>query len=292
MSDGSNADGRIAEPTRRRVLAATSGALALRSGPIGAAADGERAETAGEQGARMPDGIRPFEPCPDATIGPSHVSCASATTDGCADDHPESVRLRSAVEATLADRYPTVGHLADDGFRPYFDVFDRDADGWSHWLHPDYVGDDSILDPERPESVLVDNHSWRAIGVMFIATREGDPVDPPAVYGDEDAAADRCAPWHAHVGLPARKAWWYYRTVHGDGRVLSLPCETPCVMHVWTVDHPDGVHAHDAPPREYREEPVADETGLDTAAEPGVDLLGPATLPEEIVPDWVASIRT
>ena len=227
--------------------------------------------------------------------------------DGCADDHPETETLREAVAETLEDRYPTVGTLIDDGFLPYFDTLDGDDDAYSHWLSPDYIGDDHTLDPDRPESVLVDNETWRAIGVMFIATDRGEPVDrPPVVYGDRDDlevddhhdddhhddhdhhhADEYCAPWHYHVGLPGRFAWWYYRQVHeGDyrGGEVLLPCETPCMMHVWTVSHPDSVYAHDPPPRETREDDPAD-AGFDTDAEPGEDRLDWEALPDSLEPE-------
>ena len=205
---------------------------------------------------------------------------------GCADDHPETVRLQAAVQAVLETRYPTVGDMVDDGFLPYFDTLDRSTDGWSHWLSPEYIGDDAILDPDRPESILVDNETWRAIGVMFIATRDGEPIEPPSVYGEDEPDEARCSPWHYHAGLPGRKAWWYYENVHdGDGwPSLRLPCRTPCMMHVWTVDHPDGVYAHGGPPAEYRDRSAAPESGLETDAVPGEDTLGWETLPDEIVP--------
>ena len=273
--------------------------------------------------------------CPDATIEPSMGHCDDASMDGCDDDHPETVALQTAVRDSLEEQYPDVSALVDAGFKPYFDTLNRDDDGWSHWINPEYVGDDEILDPDRPESVLVDNDSWRSIGVMFIATRGGESVDPPpAVYddgdvdGDEDAADDvidgepadgddhdghgdghdehdedheghgdhdgepgRCSPWHYHAGLPGRFAWWYYRQAYEqdfaqDGLAgLELPCRTPCMMHVWTVDHPEGVYAHDAPPSEYREQDPAENADLETDAEPGSDELSWETLPEDLVPE-------
>ena len=245
--------------------------------------------------------------------------CDGASMDGCADDHPETRELREAVRETLEERYPTVGALIDDGFLPYFDSLDRDEGGWSHWLSPDNIDDDGILDPDRPESVLVDNERWEPIGVMFIATRDGETVDPPpAVYEDGDAGEvededdsegserdegdgsdgerghkdhgdpTRCSPWHYHAGLPGRLAWWYYQEVyaneHEDGS-RRLPCRTPCMLHVWTVEHPDGVYAHGGPPAEYREGPEADDAGFETDAEPDDDELGWDVLPDELVPD-------
>ncbi|ELY47620.1 hypothetical protein [Natronorubrum sulfidifaciens] len=260
--------------SRRTLLRASAGIATVSVVGAGQASATERVSIDGFGGA-----------CPDATLEPSMGHCVDGGMDGCADDHPATVELQAAVQETLEERYPDVGSLIEAGFKPYFDTLDWDADGWSHWINPEYVGDDAVLDPERPESVLVDNETWRSIGVMFIATRDGEPIEPPAVYDDD---GDRCSPWHYHAGLPGRFAWWYYRQAYerdfetGD---VSLPCRTPCMLHVWTVDHPEGVYAHDGPPREYRDGEPADDPGFETDAEPGTDELDWDTLPENLVPE-------
>ncbi|WP_049922446.1 hypothetical protein [Halopiger djelfimassiliensis] len=274
----------------RRTLLRTSGsALAVPAvGNVGATGRADRADVGSPPG------------CPEATLRPSMGHCAGTSSEGCADDHPATVELRAAVQEVLETDYPNVGTLIDAGFKPYFDSFDvTEEDGWSHWLHPDHIGDDAVLDPERPEAVLVDDDSWRSIGVMFVATRQGEPVEPPAVYDERtrsdrqreprpDDHPDRCAPWHYHAGLPSRFAWWYYRQVYerefeeGD---LEYPCRTPCMMHVWTVEHPDSVYAHDAPPAASRDQRPPDEPGFETDARPGEDALGWDVLPETLTPE-------
>ena len=252
--------------------------------------------------------------CPDATLGPSHGMCESASMEGCADDDQETIELRERAREAIETRYATVGDLIDREFLPYFDVKRPGfTSGWSHWLSPEYIGDDVLLDPDRPESVLVDNESWRPIGIMFIATVDGEPVDrPPAVYprdgetngGDEngerndgdgeantrtaETSADRCSPWHYHRGLPGRFAWWYYQQVYereDADRELSIPCRTPCMMHVWTAPHPEGAYAHDAPPKENRRASSANDPGYETDADPDEDELGWEVLPDDVVPD-------
>ncbi|SFB68812.1 hypothetical protein SAMN05444422_101185 [Halobiforma haloterrestris] len=296
--------------SRRTVLRAASGTVTLSvagSGRVGAS--GAATATRGETQALFD------RRCPDATLQPSMGYCADSSTAGCTDDHPETVELQRAVRTSLETRYPDVGALVDAGFKPYFDVLGG-GEGWSHWLSPEHIGDEGVVDPERPEAVLVDNHSWRSIGVMFIATRNGERVEPPTIYdadgtvsdGDEHGGSGhgnghgkppaddptRCAPWHYHAGAPGRFAWWFYQQVYereyADGDVTvdtdaEFPCRTPCMMHVWIVDHPEGVYAHDGPPPEYRERPPADDPGFETDAEPGEDDLGWDVLPEEVVPD-------
>lgn len=274
--------------SRRTLLRASAGTVAVST--IGT----------GQASATGDDGRQPWfdRRCPDATLEPSMGHCVEGGMDGCADDHPATVELQDAVRKALETRYSDAGDLVEAGFKPYFDALDRDADGWSHWINSDYVGDDAVLDPDRPESVLVDNETWRSIGVMFIATRGGEPIDPPAVYGGDadgtttdgptDEPDDPCSPWHYHAGLPGRFAWWYYRQAYerdvADGD-LRLPCRTPCMMHVWTVDHPEGVYAHGGPPREYRDREPADDPGFETDAEPGEDDLDWDALPDDLEPD-------
>ncbi len=266
--------------SRRRLLRTSAGTAALSA--VGS--------TRADDGDARDDLARRFgRDCPDATIEPAMAHCEGASAEGCADDHPATADLRSAVATALESRVPDVDALLEAGYKPYFDTLESGDDSWSHWLSPEFIGDGDLLNPERPESVLVDNEAWRSIGVMFIATRDGEPVEPPpAVYGDGDAAADRCSPWHAHTGLPGRFAWWFYRqTYEGDAREgdLEFPCRTPCMLHVWTVDHPESVYAHDAPPREYRDVEPADEPNFATDAVPGEDHLSWHALPDEVVPD-------
>ncbi|MBX0323463.1 hypothetical protein EGH21_10525 [Halomicroarcula sp. F13] len=229
--------------------------------------------------------------CPDATTRPAMRDCEAATTAGCTDDHPRTKELSDEAAAALDADFDTVGALLDDGFVPYFDLLtDGDAGGWSHWLNPRYIGDDSILDASRPAAVMVDNKWWRPLGVMFVATRDGERLDdPPDVYGEGDDE-DRCSPWHHHVGLPGRYAWWKYQQVWGDGADTGfrLPCRTPCMMHVWTLPNPGGVYAHGPPPRGSRGGPPAEPAGFETTATPGEDVLGVDVLAEELLNSSVA----
>jgi hypothetical protein len=191
--------------SRRSVLRATSGAFSV--SPVVGTPSGDALGSRGR--------------CPEATVEPEMEHCAGTNAEACADDHPETEAIQEAVSQTLEIRYPDVGTLIDEGFVPYFDLLKSGEEGgYSHWLNPEFIGDETVLDPDRPESVLVDNKWWRPIGVMFIATEDGNPVDdPPAVYGERP---DACSPWHYHVGLPGRFAWWYYRKVYDEDRKAGL----------------------------------------------------------------------
>ena len=171
---------------------------------------------------------------------------------GCADDHPVTVRLVRDVQANLVSTYKDIAALVALGYHPYFDSlvpggYPPGGEGISHWINPNYIDDGVILDPQRPETVLLDDWNW-PIGMMFI----NDPgVAPTPVYSNEDGSV--CSPWHPHTDAPARFGWYYYRAVYDREMEDEVPAQTPEMMHVWAIHNPAGVYAaHDYPPREER----------------------------------------
>lgn len=259
--------------SRRRLLRLSGGAvgvLGLGAGPVGA--DDSADSDSGHD-----------ESCPEPTLGPAMTHYDDSLREVCSDTHPKTKALQADVKESLERTYPTVGSLIDARYVPYFDFF---AEGsWSHWLNPEFIGDDSAVDPDRPASILVDHTWWRPIGVMFVATAEGEPVDPPpTVYetGDDedggDENEDACRPWHSHTGLPGRYAWWKFRKAYGKS--LAFPCRTPWMMHVWVYPDSD-IYAH-APPGE-RGGPPAEDPGFDTDADPDEEALRPEHLPDALV---------
>lgn len=257
-------------PTRRRVLAGAAGAIGAAAVGTTPVVDRTRARTR----SGTADG-RAFDvDCPDATLEPAVTHYDHSLHDVCADGHPETRKLQYRVRSALETQYPTVGALIDDGYLPYFDFFVEDV-VYSHWLRPEYVRDDGVLDPSRPESVLVDHEFWRPMGVMFVATPGGDRLDPPpSPYETTDGA---CTPWHAHVGVPGRYAWAKFRAV--DDGEFEWPCRTPWMMHVWNYAD-RGVYAHHAP--QDRGGPPAEPAGFDTDADPTTDRLAPEHLPDAL----------
>lgn len=249
--------------TRRRLLRASGGAI----GAVGVGSTRVAANSANDD-----------TYCEETTFEPGMVHYDDSMADVCADDHPETEALQADVRAALEESYPTVGALIDAGFIPYFDFFT--GGDWSHWINPEFIADDATVDPERPESILVDHTYWRPIGVMFIATEDGEPIDsPPSVYTteDEDENGEACTPWHAHVGFPGRYSWWKYQKAYGEGAKL-FPCRTPWMMHVWIYPHPHSIYAHAAPME--RGGPPATEPGFRTDADPNEETLGIEHLPD------------
>lgn len=171
---------------------------------------------------------------------------------GCADDHPATLSIVRAVQGELATTYKDIAALVALGYHPYFDSlipggYPPGGEGISHWINPNYIDDGVILDPHRPETILLDNWNW-PIGMMFI----NDPGVPPVpVYVNPDGTA--CSPWHPHTDAPARFGWYYYRAMYDRELEGEVPAQTPEMMHVWAISNPAGVYAaHDYPPSEER----------------------------------------
>jgi len=125
------------------------------------------------------------------------------------------------------------------------------------------------------------------MGVMFIATRGGEPVEPPAAYG-EDESTDRCSPWHAHTGLPGRFGWWYYRQAYerefADGD-LEFPLSN--ALYAPRLDRRpprERLRTRRAPARRSRSI-ARRRPRIRHRRRPGEDELGWDVLPNELVPE-------
>lgn len=286
-TDEANRPSRRARLSRRAILRASGasvGVLGLAVHQAGAHEDHDHDDGHGHDGGHGHDHEIYDGECPEPTVSPSMVHYDHSLEAVCSDDHPATEALQAEVREALERRFPTVGALIEDGYLPYFDLFsNRGPSGWSHWINPEYIADDRVMDPERPESVLVDHQWWRPIGVMYVAVQDDEPVEsPPAVY--ETDGGETCVPWHAHAGLPGRYAWAKYQRVWaGDSRMdLELPCMTPWMLHVWTYPHPTSIYAHAAPPQEDRGGPPAEPAGFETSVDPQEEPLSPEVLPDAV----------
>jgi len=256
--------------SRRRLLQAAGGAIAT----VGVGSTTAAGATSGATRGGSSSASNLDADCPDSTLEPDVTHYDHSLHDVCTDNHPETRELQYRVRTALESRYPTVGALIDDGFLPYFDFFVEDV-VYSHWLHPEYVRDDGVVDPVRPESVLVDHEYWRPMGVMFTATPDGDRLDPPpSTYETADGS---CTPWHAHVGVPGRYGWAKFRAV--DAGEFEWSCRTPWMMHVWNYADED-VYGHGAPAD--RGGPPAEPAGFDVDVDTSEERLMPEHLPDAL----------
>jgi hypothetical protein len=160
----------------------------------------------------------------------------------------QRARARALVRdtATTLRRYEHLDAAIADGYVPL-------PEDPVHWYRPDYLVDDAVLDPRRPEFlVYVDPrrpaNDLRAdepaasldrrvvVGAMYWA------ADPPA-HGPQ--VGGPLTVWHFHEWDPS---FW---CGDGHGLPLATPVADACpagapiarsaeMLHVWTVDGPDG----------------------------------------------------
>jgi hypothetical protein len=179
----------------------------------------------------------------------------------CEESRPEVQRVVQGVKHSLKVIYPNITTLIARGYFPYADAPLLGLSGrQGHWINPGYLEDGRLMDPDRPESILVDRWN-RPIGVMFIAD---DPHEPgPDLYVAEDGTP--CNAWHYHSEITADAYWYAYKyaysgdTQEGD---LQPPDRTPDLMHVWAYGA-DGIApdtgenlfkyqwTHAVPPQKY-----------------------------------------
>lgn len=173
-------DGR---PSRRTVLktaTATAGGLAL----VGSGAADHTGDTDGpveEEFDESGDADDPYQG-KGVTCGYTNPAFGKGFVfpehhEACAGDHPETKRLKDAVRYSLDHLYPDVPTLIAHGFIPYFDILS--VGGFSHWLKPDHIRGDHMVDPGRPETILVNNNNYCAQGIMFIPNHEVAGQEPP-----------------------------------------------------------------------------------------------------------------
>ncbi|MDX6671496.1 MAG: hypothetical protein QOI91_1859 [Solirubrobacteraceae bacterium] len=186
----------------------------------------------------------------------------------CQEGRPAVQAVVNGVKDSLKYSYPDISTMAARGYAPYPDAFLLGlSGGQGHWLNPGFLEDGHIMDPKRPEGILVDRYQ-RPIGVMFIAD---DPHVPgPDMYVD-DATGVPCNGWHYHGEITADAYWYAYKygwsgdtqTALGSGDLSKLqpPDRTPDLMHVWAYGAdgvaPDGTQLfkyqfqHATPPAKY-----------------------------------------
>ncbi len=107
----------------------------------------------------------------------------------------QQARAETLVAATLADlpQFADVASIDSLGFRSIGDA----STGFEHFINPAYIGDDSFLDPNRPESLVyeVDGDARTLVSAMFIAKDRA--VDDPELVGYGGPLMQ----WHVHENL-------------------------------------------------------------------------------------------
>ena len=129
---------------------------------------------------------------------------------------------------------PAVAEAA--GFRSIGDGFT----GIEHFVNREFMTDDVILDPDRPESLVFNTEGGgrRLVAAMYMV-KPGTPLeDVPNVGGD-------LMQWHTHENLCYNAQGKVAGITDAEGNCpagLVKPVETP-MIHVWIESHPCGPFA-------------------------------------------------
>jgi uncharacterized membrane protein len=142
---------------------------------------------------------------------------------------------RRSLEAAVKNGWFDIDKAFEQGFQ-------RDLINRTHFPNQEYLFDDVILDPERPEWLIYsDSPDGKVLmGFMFF-TRELYEVGP--------TPAGTLAQWHFHPYETPRCAiegLWTVGDPDEDGRCAEgVPVDrTPEMFHVWFIDHPLGRFTH------------------------------------------------
>jgi hypothetical protein len=145
----------------------------------------------------------------------------------------EALDLIARTEAALP-AYADSSQLEALGF---FNFGVTAPGGYDHWINPDRIDDDHILDPEVPESLVyryTDDGGYELQAAMFYLPTGYDMTDIP-----EDIAW--LPGWHMHDELCVDDDGRYTGLVDGEGNCFSgHPADMPPMTHIWIVDNECG----------------------------------------------------
>lgn len=150
----------------------------------------------------------------------------------------QQATAESIVRATIADlpqwEDPDVAEAA--GFHSIGDG----GTGVEHFINDEFMEDDTVLDPNKPESLVYDTTDGgrRLVAAMYMLPR-GTPLEDVPDYGGA------LMQFHTHNNLCYTESGVLGGLTNGDGECpdgLFLPEPSPMV-HVWIEPHPCGPFA-------------------------------------------------
>ncbi|MCI0688328.1 MAG: hypothetical protein L0Y54_13995 [Sporichthyaceae bacterium] len=165
---------------------------------------------------------------------------AGELTDG---QREAAEQLAAATTVGIA-KYTDLRAAQRDGYRAA-----QPLDGLGvHFENKAYQSDGRILDPTRPEQLVYAIEGGRAVLLGAVYQMQTAGVPGPAVGGS-------ITRWHAHnVCLTITPPGFGVVSPFGTCPSLTLTATTPEMMHVWTIEHPDGPFAEEIGPTWIRRE--------------------------------------
>jgi hypothetical protein len=179
-----------------------------------------------------PTGGQPHDE-PGTTHGEGGETHDSPTSVEPQDVH-EAETLVSEMDAAIS-RFSDVTIAEEAGYHWIGDEFD----GYRHYIQPLYMVDSVELDQTKVESLVYQTEpdgSLTLVSGMFILSPGETMADVPEVAGG-------LAVWHEHTNLCFAGDRLTTTTEAGTCPSGRAPIETPPMLHVWIVDHPDGPFA-------------------------------------------------
>jgi hypothetical protein len=174
----------------------------------------------------------------DATASGEHQHALPAHLD----HEPTEAQLQEAASLIAKTKAATVQYATVDaakaaGFISIGDGFT----GVEHWINPANMDDSTILDPERPESIVYrvnPDRTKELITVMYILPRGWTMEDVPDIAGNLTV-------WHDHDNLCFDPQTSRLSGVFVDGKCRPAGVHVPTapMLHVWVTPNPCGPFA-------------------------------------------------
>ncbi|MFP5317741.1 MAG: hypothetical protein ACLGI2_05535 [Acidimicrobiia bacterium] len=160
-------------------------------------------------------------------------------TSHATEDQLEAARaLIVSTRSSVSQRFPDEAAVMAAGYRSIGDG--RVRGSFEHFVNADYLADGRELDPQRIESIVLENTGAgpRVASAMYILEMGKTMDDVPEVAGELTV-------WHDHQNLCWDDAGVRLAGLLVNGRCLPRGTfrPTPPMLHVWVQDHPCGPFA-------------------------------------------------
>lgn len=220
-----------AHPVRSGV-AAVAALVSVALAGTGMVAAGEHRHVRGNGHDHVAEAVSAVAPVPYDPERPIDLGGVPGVTPA------QQARAENLVAVTLArlPRFSDPSVAEAEGFRSIGDGFT----GHEHYLHPGYVADDEILNPDRPESLVYDTTVTpkKLVSAMFM-------LPPGSTLDDVPDLGGPLTQWHVHDDLcfsPGGRVAGLREPSGSCPEGLRAGIQMP-MIHVWITPHRCGPFA-------------------------------------------------